>query len=131
LNEILSEPSEEGLSRAPFSSGTKGTAAGAHTQRARILSLLLDAHGGEIPLTEILALGIAQYNARIFELRRTGFDIRNRVEEIDGVRQSWYWLIRGERASKPDAPRPAPQFSSPRELKSVRAYLPLFDGLEA
>jgi hypothetical protein len=48
------------------------------TQRGRILGLLIEAKGGWVPLTSILELGVAQYNARLFELRRLGFKIENR-----------------------------------------------------
>lgn len=71
------------------------------SQRARILRALVAANGGEVSLPDILALGIAQYNARIHELRRAGFDIQNRVEEIAGVRHSWFRLV-------PSAPTPEP-----------------------
>src|SRR6516162_6176716 len=42
----------------------------AKTQRSRILRLSIEAHGACVPLFEILDLGIAQYGARILELRR-------------------------------------------------------------
>ncbi len=64
-------------------------------QRAAILTLLMAAHGDWVPLPQILALGIAQYNARIYELRRLGFRITNRIEEVDGIRRSWYRLESG------------------------------------
>jgi len=50
------------------------------TQRGRILGLLIAARGSGVSLTEILALGIAQYNARIFELRRLDIPIQNYQE---------------------------------------------------
>lgn len=64
------------------------------SQRAAVLKLLLDARGAWVPLPEILALGVAQYNARVYELRRLNFRIENRVE-VDpetGVRRSWFRL---------------------------------------
>lgn len=65
------------------------------SQAAAVLRLLIDAHGAWVPLPEILALGIAQYGARILELRRLGFTIENRTERIPGARQrhSWFRLI--------------------------------------
>ena len=65
------------------------------TQRAQILELLIAACGAWVPLSTILVLGIAQYNARIFELRRLGFHILNRTEEVNGVRHSWFRLELG------------------------------------
>jgi len=62
------------------------------TQSAALLRLLIDAHGSWVPLPEILALGIAQYNARILELRRLGFVIENKTERINGARRSWFRL---------------------------------------
>jgi hypothetical protein len=61
------------------------------TQRDQLLALFL--HDREVPLPEILAFGIAQYNARIFELRRLGFRIKNRTKEINGVKHSWFRLV--------------------------------------
>jgi hypothetical protein len=71
----------------------RGRPAFAETQRAAILRLLIAARGGWVPLTEILALGIAQYGARILEARRMGFRIENRTERVDGARHSWSRLL--------------------------------------
>jgi hypothetical protein len=70
------------------------------TQCERILRRLLDAHGEWVPLPEIMAHA-AQYNARIFSLRRAGHNIENRTQEVDGQCRSWY------RLNSP-APAPAP-----------------------
>jgi len=67
----------------------------AKTQRARILGVLLQARGEWVPLPEILALRVAQYGARIHELRRLGFRIRNRTEHRDGQVFSYFRLEAG------------------------------------
>ncbi len=74
----------------------------AKTQRARILRLLIDARGGWVPLPDIMACA-AQYNARIFELRKN-FSIENRTEIVDGVRHSWFRLL--------SSPTTAPELES-------------------
>lgn len=61
------------------------------TQRDEILSLLVGARGGWVPLPKITECA-AQYNARIFELRRLGFRITNRTSEVGGRRCSWFRL---------------------------------------
>jgi hypothetical protein len=63
------------------------------TQSAALLRLLIDAHGSWVPLPQILTLGIAQYGARIHELRRLGFAIENRTERVNGARHSWFRLL--------------------------------------
>lgn len=65
------------------------------TQSAALLRLLIAARGAWVPLPEILALGIAQYGARVHELRRLGFNIENRTERVTGTRQrhSWFRLL--------------------------------------
>jgi hypothetical protein len=60
-------------------------------QRSRILDVLITAHGAWVPLPEIIECA-AQYNARIFELRRLSFRITNRTREVDGKRCSWFRL---------------------------------------
>jgi hypothetical protein len=70
---------------------TETDSRGKLSQRARILRLVLSAP--EIPLPAILDLHIAQYGARIKELRTIGFDIRNRTERIDGVAYSWFRFV--------------------------------------
>jgi Helix-turn-helix domain len=63
------------------------------TQRDRVLNLLAGANGQWVPLPSILALNIAQFGARILELRRSGHQIENKTEtKEDGV-HSWYRLI--------------------------------------
>lgn len=76
----------------------------ANTQRARILNLLIEARGREVPLPEISACA-CQYGARIFELRRLGFVILNRTEDRDGVRHSFFRLVSGP--SQADTSTPA------------------------
>jgi hypothetical protein len=75
------------------------------TQQGTILRLLIAAHGDWVPLPKIAACA-AQYNLRIFSLRRLGFRIENRSEQIDGARHSWFRLVRGQeqpaRAAEPD-----------------------------
>ena len=84
----------------------------AKTQRARILRLLIDARGAWVPLPEIMACA-AQYNARILELRRAGFNIpKPRVETINGQKHTWYRLL-----SSPVA-APVSSFSAAKPSKS-------------
>jgi hypothetical protein len=66
----------------------------AKPQRAEILGVLIEASGTWVPSSEIAALA-QQYNSRLFELRKLGFCIENRVEtdECTGVRKSWFRLV--------------------------------------
>lgn len=66
---------------------------GRGTQRAQLLRFLEQNAGQWVPLPRVLELGIAQYNARIFELRRMGHQIENRVEHCNGVVHSWFRLV--------------------------------------
>jgi hypothetical protein len=63
-----------------------------------------------------LSLGVAQYNSRIFELRKSGFNIENRTESIEGIRHSWFRLVGQDTLRDPNSdwyieatgrPRPA------------------------
>jgi hypothetical protein len=77
-----------------ISAGVEIRAGGAaKTQRDRILSVLIQARGAWVPLTEIIPLA-AQYNARLHEIRhKLGFNVENRTQEVDGIRHSWFRLI--------------------------------------
>jgi len=66
-------------------------------QRAKILELLINAHGEWVPLSKIRDCA-CQYNARIFELRRLGFRITNRMQEVNGSKHSWFRLESGPQA---------------------------------
>lgn len=98
------------------------------TQSANILRLLTDAHGAWVSLPEIMALA-AQYNARIFELRKQGFSIENRTEVVGEARHSWFRI-----ANSPTSPAPTPP--KPESAKSEVAWpdrkpvtgLPLWDS---
>lgn len=59
------------------------------TQHDRLLSLLRYHKNQWVALPEILALYIAQYGRVINDLRKQGYDIRNRQEG----RHSWFMLI--------------------------------------
>jgi hypothetical protein len=73
------------------------------TQRGRILELLIR-RGNWVPLPELLALGIAQYSARIHDLRALGFRIENRRERVNGALHTYFRLNGGSAI----APRMAP-----------------------
>jgi hypothetical protein len=60
-------------------------------RRARILRLLLESKGREVPAYELAKVAL-QYNARIHELRKLGFAIVNRTQLVDGVRRSAFCL---------------------------------------
>ena len=61
------------------------------TQRSAILNLLISARGDWVSLLQIKREA-CQYNARLYELRRLGFRITNKIREIDGVRMPWFRL---------------------------------------
>jgi hypothetical protein len=65
------------------------------TQRDVVLSLLRDARarGEPLDLPSILNSRIAQYSARLNELRSRGFQIENRTERVNGTVRSWYELV--------------------------------------
>lgn len=63
------------------------------TQRDRILSLFQSRQNEWVPLPDILDLRISQFGARILELRRLGYDIRNRTEHRGGQVHSWFRLV--------------------------------------
>src|ERR1700674_5034183 len=79
------------------------------TQRGEILELLIAARGDWVPLPRITDCA-AQYNARIFELRRLGFRIANRTKLVNGTKHSWFRL----------EPQTAP-CASPEARKSEQA----------
>ena len=62
------------------------------TQADRVLALLRSAEGAWVPLPELLALGIAQYNARIFDLRRAGHDIECKQVQQGRTKHTFYRL---------------------------------------
>lgn len=58
-------------------------------QRNNIRQLFLTRPNTWIPLPEIMKFA-AQYNARLYELRKEGLDIRNQTKVISGIKHSWY-----------------------------------------
>jgi hypothetical protein len=63
-----------------------------HQQR-KIADFLLERPNQWIRLPEILALGIAQYGARILEARRMGSVIENRTAWVGSKRHSWFRIV--------------------------------------
>ena len=80
------------------------------TQEAIILELLIRACGEWVPLPQILAIA-AQYNARLYALRRVGYRIENRTELAGGRRLSWFRLV-----LQPGGAAPQEGFQSPPSL---------------
>ena len=72
-----------------------------HGQRGAILELLRSRKGQWIELFHFIQLA-AQYNARIFELRRAGFGIENKTARVNGQVHGWFRLVSepDERANK-------------------------------
>ena len=113
---------------------TRPTPGSSSSQRARILRLLVEARGREVPLPEIAACA-CQYGARIYSLRKMGFVILNRTEERDGVRHSFFRLVSSP-AQVDAAPAPAAERDDnlqtiPPNVKSdPREQLQLFSPKE-
>jgi hypothetical protein len=71
------------------------------TQREQILALFIGAHGDWVP--PLKTVGCApHHDACIYELRRPGFHIGNRTQDVNSVRHSWFRLKLGSHA--PAAP---------------------------
>jgi hypothetical protein len=81
----------ENIAHRSRSASPTGAPESSSTQRDKILGLLIAAGGGWVSLPAI-ATCAAQYNARIYELRRLGFSIVNRTEKREGSRHSWFRL---------------------------------------
>lgn len=64
-----------------------------NTRRNRVLALLKSRRGRWVPVFELMREGGAQFQTRVFELRREGFDIRNRIERRNGEVLSRYCLL--------------------------------------
>ncbi len=62
-------------------------------QQQKILGLLQSHRNEWVPLPQILALGVAQYNSRIKELRGKGHLIQNKVERVNGEKHSWFRIV--------------------------------------
>jgi hypothetical protein len=110
-----------------------GVRAGKLSQRARLIRLLLSAP--EIGLPSILELQIAQFGARIKELRDLGFDIKNRTASINGQTHSWYRLAFDAPAVPPAFPPATPNSGDwyerehgSRPAESAPDLGPLFGG---
>ena len=58
--------------------------------REKVRRLLERHRGAWVSLREILRLGVAQYNARILELRKEGLRIENKTEWLNGKKISWF-----------------------------------------
>ena len=69
--------------------------------RRKIRELFEGRPGQWIGLQTILRLGVAQYNARILELRREGYKIENQTEWVQGVRTSRFRYL-GKTAPLPE-----------------------------
>jgi hypothetical protein len=67
------------------------------TQQEKILRLLQSRPNEWVGLPNILSLGVAQYGARILELRRMGYNIENKlIEVVGGQRHTAFRLVTGE-----------------------------------
>jgi Helix-turn-helix domain len=87
-----------------------------HTQRSRILALLIAAHGEPVFLPQILELRISQYSARIHELRELGFRIVNERERRNGKLFTSFRLVPNETA---ELPAPKSESDTPLLFENV------------
>jgi len=67
------------------------------TQRQRVATLFQAHPHTWIPLPTILGMGVAQYGARILELRRAGMEIENKTRIVAGVKHSWFRYTPGQK----------------------------------
>ena len=62
------------------------------TQHQRILQLLREREGGWVPSYELAAIAL-QYNARVLELRRQGYNIENKAQHVNGQVHGAFRLV--------------------------------------
>jgi hypothetical protein len=79
-----------------------------------ILHLLIQARGAWVPLPEMMACA-AQYNARVLELRRLGFNIENKTERVNSSRHSWFRLV-APPVAPASTPKPEPAKPKPADI---------------
>ena len=79
-----------------------------HQQR-KIADFLLERPNQWVRLPGILALGIAQYGARILENRRKGLVIENRTAWVGSKRHSWFRIVVPKVQEKLSEPKPEPK----------------------
>jgi hypothetical protein len=84
-------------------------------QQSRILGLLVA--GGDWASLLAIKECAAQYNSRIFELRRLGFRIANKIREVEGMRMSWFRL----ESPSPPALSTADASPQPKEISPEKA----------
>lgn len=99
-----------------------GAPAEQRSQPVRILKLLIQAHGADVPLPIIMRCA-AQYNRCIHNLRSAGFSIVNRSENRNGVLHSWYRL---EIEVPEDLNQPPAQDCARRREKAPAETMQLF-----
>ena len=64
------------------------------TQGQKILKVLEAKINNWVPLTDILKLWVAQYNARIWGLRKKGYTIENKIEiQKNKKRHTFFKLV--------------------------------------
>lgn len=64
------------------------------TQEQKILKVLEAKINNWVPLTDILKLWVAQYNARIWGLRKKGYTIENKIEiQKNKKRHTFFKLV--------------------------------------
>lgn len=104
------------------------------TQTERIVALLRERRGQWVPLTDVLALRISQYSARIFQARHElGLNIENRVEIVNGEKHSWFRLVEDREpapvpaVTRPSSTRPVLTSAEKRSIQGLQTTLPLQD----
>ena len=101
------------------------------TQTARIVGLLRERRGQWVPLTDILALTISQYSARVYQARHEwGLNIENRVEIVNGQKHSFFRLVEDPKsasapAAKQSAAQPVLTAAEQRTIQNLQPSLPL------
>ena len=63
-----------------------------HTQRSKILQLLQERGGRWVPSYELAAIAL-QYSARVHELRRQGYNIENKAQNVNGQVHGAFRLV--------------------------------------
>ena len=81
------------------------------THRAEILAILVKARGAWVPLPEIMRCA-AQYNSRLFEIRKMGFRVENKTEQRDGEKHSWFRLVSDQPAHSVQPPTASTESST-------------------